>query len=162
MEGPEDSKYLAKHDNPLAAPSLNPGEEYWVAPPTGKYRREKPANSKKTKTVRKCWTRRRVVPGPKAWRIIMCQKDIPDNLRGRYSTRPIVMDGPGYEIYEVVKPTPEALELIRQGKVRGAYVDRQGVIGTFYEVGADESIPAPDSYPGHSRKDAEHHFEQGD
>ncbi len=91
----------------------------------------------------------------------MCQKDIPAKLKGKYSTRPIVLEGPGYELYEVPKPTPEAVELI-QGKVRGAYVDNKGVIGTFYEVGTDEEIPAPDSYPGHTRKDAVHHFEQGD
>ncbi len=162
LKGPNDPNYFSKFDNPLTAPSLNPGEQYWVAPPTGKYYQEKPANSKKCASTRRRWTPARVAPGPKAWRIIVCQKDIPANLRGKFSTRPIVLEGPGYEIYEVPKPTPEAVELIRQGKVRGASIDNKGVIATFYEVGTDEEIPAPDTYPGHTKKDAVHHFEQGD
>ncbi len=161
LKGPNDPNYFSKHDNPLKAPSLNPGEKYWVAPPTGKYRREKPANAKKS-GIRKHWTRRRVVPGPKAWRIIACQPDIPAKLKGQFSTRPIILEGPTFELYEVPKPTPAAVELIRQGRVRGVFVDNHGVIGTYCEVGADEDQTAPDVYPGHSHKDAIHHFEQGD
>ncbi len=162
LKGPNDPNYFSKHDNPLKAPSLNPNEKYWIAPPTGKYRQEKPENAKKCASGRKRWTKPRVVPGPKAWRIIACQPDIPEKMRGQFSTRPIVLEGPTFEIYEVPKPTPEAVELIRQGRVRGVFIDSAGVIGTYCEVGTDEELTAPDVYPGHTQKHSMHHFEQGD
>ncbi len=160
-KGPNDPNYISKRDNPLKAPSLAPNEKFWVAPPTGKYYRKKPDNAKKGASLRKRFTRPKVTPGPKAWRIARCQKDIPEKLKGQVSTRPIVLDGPGYDIVEVATPSPEAIELIRQGRIRGAYIDRAGVIRTVYEASEDEELPIPLVYPGRSKRDAIYHFEQG-
>ena len=155
------TNYLSKLDNPLKAPSLAPNEKFWVAPPTGKYYQKKPDNAKKSASLRKRFTRPKVPPGPKPWRIEKCQKDIPEELKGQFSTRPIVIDGPGYDVVEVPAPTPEAIEAIRQGRVRGAYIDTAGVIRTFYELSDNEELPIPAVYPGRSKRDAIYHFEQG-
>ena len=147
-KGPTDANYLSNLDNPLKAPALAPNEKFWVAPPTGKYYQKKPDNAKKSASLRKRFTRPKVPPGPKPWRIAKCQKDIPEKLKGQFSTRPIVIDGPGYDEVEVPAPTPEAIEAIRQGRVRGAYIDTAGVIRTFYELSDNEELPIPAVYPG--------------
>ena len=91
-KGPNDANYISKHDNPLKAPSLAPNEKFWVAPPTGKYYQKKPDNAHKGGSQRRRLTRPKVPPGPKAWRIAKCQKDIPDKSKGQYYTRPIALD----------------------------------------------------------------------
>ncbi len=53
LKGPNDPNYFSKLDNPLTAPSLNPGEKYWVGPQTGKYHQAKPPKAKKGGSLRK-------------------------------------------------------------------------------------------------------------
>ncbi len=49
---------------------------------------------------------------------------------------------------------------MRQGRVRGGYIDSAGVIRTFYEIGENKELPIPNKFPGGSKRDAMHRFEQ--